>query len=149
MAWCHQGTKPLPEPMLNKIDEVTRPKWVKHCEILYILYLHWCGLCKILTWSDHYNSIYDGQTLFDGDFKFVNLTHCGPGMLYEIIKFGLHWTKSWLVARSVPSHFLNQYQGILYVDIMNTSVWNLNDFRPNLQLIFFLNARNLTQASLS
>ena len=42
MAWCHQETKPVPEPMLTQTLGITRPQWVTLSPTLaYIVVIHY------------------------------------------------------------------------------------------------------------
>ena len=56
----------------------------------------------------------------------VKLTHLPLGSHICVSELGQHWFRQWLVAYSVPSHYLNQCWIIVNWTLRNKLQWNFN-----------------------
>ena len=51
-----------------------------------------------------------------------------PSDAYMSQQTNHHWFRSWLVAWTVPSHYLNQWRNIVNLTLMNNLQWNSNQY---------------------
>ena len=65
--------------------------------------------------------------MLSGDFRWFHaLSHWGLVTHICVVELGHHWFRQWLVACSVPSHYLNQCWNIVNWTVRNKLHWNFN-----------------------